>query len=440
MGFYSIKDSLVQHFLNGVKKIHISALLLLFFSNIEAQDTLNSLIAEQRSYQLYQDKNWKELAKFGKKALKEDLGYFYLEMRTGIAYYEQKNYMLAAPHFKKAIDYNRYDDLAKEYLYYCYVFTGRNEEARKVSRSFSNNLSRKTGTDKLTPIDFIMIEGGTKITDSLNYYNRIKKTEDNYFDPAKYFQAGISHSVKNKFSVFHALTIFNQQSFIGTLRQKQYYIKPSFLLKNDWLISPSFHFINLNFESVANTAPPPNPPGPGMPPPPRPKTVITTSNYFVTSLNVQKTVNKFTLSIGNLYSNMSGKTQYINSFSATFWPLGNSRIVMGCTGYLHTTNGYSVSYGSVSPFLYLQPLKKISLKISYLLNAGNNIIEENGYLVNNSPDLTQTRISALANFFISKKVSLYALYQLENKQESVQKFNYKYNVILAGIKFTPFKN
>lgn len=430
----------IKGFYRTMRQIFMPALILLFTKNINAQDTLNSLVVEQRSYKLYEEKNWKELSRFGSKAAKEGFGYFYLEMRTGIAYYEQKNYMLAAPHFKKAIDHNGYNDLAREYLYYSYIFTGRNEDARKTSRLFSRTLAKKTGTDKLTPIDFIMIEGGTKITDSLNYYDKSKRTYSNYFDPARYFQLGINHTVKNKFSLFHAVTIFNQHSFLGTLRQKQYYLKAAIPLKNNWLISPSFHAVSINFESIINNPPPINPPGPGQPPPPQQQTVVTRNNYYVGSLNLQKTIHKFTFSLGALASNISGVNQYINSASASFWPLGNSKIVLGCTGYLHTTNGYTTSYGAFAPFIYLLPVKRISLKVNYLMNSGKNIVEDNGYLVNNSPDLTVSRIGALVNFYLSKKVSLYALYQYENKTESFQKFNYKYNVILGGIKITPFKN
>ena len=92
---------------------------------------------------------------------------------------------------------------------------------------------------------------------------------------------------------------------------------------------------------------------------------------------------------------------------------------------------------SLSPFIYVQPINQISLKLSYLSNTKNNVIEENGYLVNNSADLTKSRYSVLVNFNISKKVALYGLYQLEYKQERAQLFNYQYNVFVAGLKITP---
>jgi hypothetical protein len=72
--------------------------------------------------------------------------------------------------------------------------------------------------------------------------------------------------------------------------------------------------------------------------------------------------------------------------------------------------------------------------LSYFTNQKNNLIENNGSLVNNSPDLTTTRYTAMANFRLNKVWSLYALYQLENKIEATNSFNYNYNLLLAGIK------
>ena len=62
------------------------------------------------------------------------------------------------------------------------------------------------------------------------------------------------------------------------------------------------------------------------------------------------------------------------------------------------------------------------------------MIEDNGYIINNSTDLTKSRASMIANLYVHKNVSFYALYQLEFKEEAVQLFNYRYNVILAGVK------
>jgi tetratricopeptide (TPR) repeat protein len=423
-----------------IHKYFAGFILLLILTGVDVfgQDTLTGLNVEQKSYQLYQDKKWKDLVKFGNTAIKEGYNYFYIQMRVGIAYFEKKQYCLAESHFKKALSFSSNDELAQEYLYYCYIYMGRTEDARMLSKHFSKELAAKTGITKQSTVGFVMFEGGTKISDSAYYYDKGRGTSSNYFNPAAYFQLGLEHGIKKRISLYHAATYFSQQNFIGTLRQIQYYLRAAVPIKNNWLISPSFHYVNINFASQIIVQNPPiiGPFGYPIPayPPTKTETTTTNSNYFVGSLAIQKIIKRFTLSVGSTISNISNKTEYINSGSLYYSVLGNSRIVLGCTGYLHTVDNYVTTYVSAAPFIYLQPAKSISVKLSYLTNAGNNIIEDNGYFINNSPDLTKSRFGVLANFSLTNSVSLYGLYQLEFKQENIQQFNYRYNVIVAGIK------
>ena len=64
-----------------------------------AQDTLSAASVEQKTYQLYLDKNWNELITYGNKAIEKGYDYFYLQLRVGIAYYEKKNYRIAEIYF-----------------------------------------------------------------------------------------------------------------------------------------------------------------------------------------------------------------------------------------------------------------------------------------------------------------------------------------------------
>jgi hypothetical protein len=214
-------------------------------------------------------------------------------------------------------------------------------------------------------------------------------------------------------------------------------LKAAIPVKNNWLLSPSVHWIHIKNTSDIKSPPPPPPIHTG--PPPRPQNFMTEtrSNYFVGSLAIQKTINKFTISLGTTLSNMNNVTQYIHSGFVSYSVFGNSKLVLGCTGYLHTSDNYSTTNTAFSPFIYIHPINHLSLKVSYLNNTKNNIIEDNGYIVNNSPDLTKSRYSALLNLSINKHVALYGLYQLEYKYERVQLFNYQYNVFVAGIKITP---
>jgi tetratricopeptide (TPR) repeat protein len=433
-------------------RYYFVVILVVFAAKGISQDSLTTMNVEQKSYQLYLDKNWSELIKFGNKAVHEGYDYFYLQLRIGIAYYEKKNYNLAEGHFRKALSFNSDDELTQEYLYYCYLYVGRYEEARLLSKKFSEALSEKVGTNQLSKIGFVMIEGGTKITDSVNYYNKANPSKPNYFSPPTYLQFGLNHYIKNRISLFHALTYFNQQTFVNKVKQYQYYLKATIPLRNNFSISPSFQYIGLNISSeytktTIDTLWPPGVPPHSLPPPGAPpfktntKTISSNtdkqSNYYVGSVAIQKIIGKFTLGIGTTISNMNDVTQYINSGFLSYHVLGNSKLVLGCTGYLHTEDAYSSTNTSIAPFIYTQPAKWIAFKLSYFSNTKRNILEDNGYLVNNSVDLTTSRYSAFVNLTLNKHASIYGLYQLENKHEGVQGFNYRYNVIVGGIKITP---
>ncbi len=395
-----------------------------------AQQQISAAEVETKSLQLYQDKNWGDLIDFVKEALDEKNDYFYLRMRIGIAYYELKNYTKAEPQFKKALFFNSTDKVAQEYLYYSYLFNRKIDDAKAFSTNFSKELSEKIGTNKKSSINMIFFEGGTKISDSANYYNKIKRDRSNYFNPAVYIQAGLSHSIGKKNSLLHAITYFNQQSNSGTITQLQYYLSASFPLKNNWHFSPSIHWINISSNSQFITVQP-NPP---FPPIIKKQTTNTVNNYFVGSFDLQKRIANVTLSVGTTISTINNTTQIINSGMISLAPLGNSHVVFGCNAYLHTINNYKTINNSFSPFVYLEPLNGLSIKASYLANNNNNIIEMNGYLVNNSTDLTTSRWSVLVNGMINKHLSIYGLYQYEQKLETVQFSNYKYTVLVAGFK------
>jgi tetratricopeptide (TPR) repeat protein len=389
----------------------------LFFLKSYSQDTIDAAEIETKTLEFYTNKNWNSLISLGNEGLKNGNDYFYLRMRIGIAYYEQKNYCLALVHFKKAIDFNATDDLANEYLYYSYTFIGKEEEARKLSSTFSSKLKEKLGLNNTPLIDFITVSGGSKIANSSfsDSNNAI------YFEQANFFELAMKHYIKNKFSLFHAFNTFNQEIFVGKINQNQYYALASIPLKNNWSLAPAFHVFQLNFTGeILGT-----------------NSETTTSNYFVSSFLVIKTYNKFHFSIGSTISNTADieKSKQYNHFAnVTYSVFGNSQLVLGFTDYLHTTDNYDTLNNSFSTFVSFEPLNFITIKLSYFKNLNKNIIEQNGYLINNSIDLTTNRLSVLANFRLNKTFSIFTLYQLENKELYQQNSDYQYNVLMAGIK------
>jgi hypothetical protein len=414
-----------------MKKIAILVSLLFIYNIVSfSQEPISSAAIEQKSLQLYSEKKWDELIPFVKQTLMNGNDYFYLRMRIGIAYYELANYSQSEIHFKKALGFNSSDEVAQEYLYYSYLFNAKYDDARTLSFGFSEKLTEKIGTKKENGVVLFFFEGGTKISDSAYYYNKGTNSKSNFFNPAVYLQTGLTHYINKHTTLTHALTYFNQTASIGTITQFQYYINAGFSLNNNWHLSPSIHWVNLGNTTQINTPPPPTFP----PQPPRVQTIKTVNNYFVGSVEIQKRVTNLTISLGTTISNMNGTTQLIHSGGINVSPLGNTKLLFGLNAYLHTTTSYATLNTALSPFVSFDPVKKLTVKLSYLINQNDNFIEQNGYIINNSPDLTKSRFSVLINGNVNKHLTIYGLYQSEQKQEVVQLFNYKYAVFVAGLK------
>lgn len=388
-------------------------LLILNSQNTEAQKNITPAFADRETYKLYAEQNWDHLIDIGNKSLELGYDYFYMRLRIGIAYYENKNYESAKQHFQKALEFNSRSELANEYLYFCYFLTGKNEEARKLSNSFSKKLLKKMKLIHASKIDFINAEAALKATDK----NYLDSEGNKYYETANYLQFGVKHYINNKYALFHAATLFKQGTSLGKVNQWQYYLQASIPLKNNFLFAPAIHLINTKFTGNSNNS-----------------SLTDSHTNFVGSLSLRKSIRKIDLSIGSTFSKISDINQFNHFGTISYAPFGNSKLVIGTTEYLHTTDDYTTTNISHAPFVYLQPTKLTSIKLSYLKNENFNIIEDNGYLVNNSYDLTETRFSTLINFNISNRTSLYGMYQNEKKYHELDAFNYNYSLFLIGVK------
>ncbi len=134
-----------------IKKIVILYTFLIFSINLVAQEESSYLTVDKETYSQYLQANWKELIKTGKLSLKNEVDFYYLQVRMGIAYYELKKYRNAIPYFENARKQNTENELVNEYLYYSYLFSGRSFDARKLSGTFTDKLKTKLGI-KVKPI------------------------------------------------------------------------------------------------------------------------------------------------------------------------------------------------------------------------------------------------------------------------------------------------
>jgi hypothetical protein len=410
-----------------IYRVGIFLLFLLCAFPAAAQEKMSYADADQQTYALYLKKDWAGIDKAGHKALAEGIDFYYLRLRMGMAYYYRRNFFLAEHHLIHALGFSSGDPVSLELLYWCYVFEGKYEEARALSKSFTPELAKQIGSDTLHKLGFVMLEGGSKSSDSSRLY------QSSY-----YFQAGLGHFVNNRFSLFHAATISNETDLVGGTTQLQYYLKASIPIKYTWNLMPAIQLITRNFTPTPGPPPPWHPTmGHPFPPPPPPRPLPIRSNYAVGSMMVRKTIGTFDIAIGTTISNIDSNGQINHSLALTWYPLGNTRLSASCTGYLYTSDKYQNSNTAFNPSITVCPWKRLAFTIAYLNCKGSNLVESDGYIVNNRPDPTRMRWSYLASLTLSKHVAIYGLYQIEDKQEYTKQFTYHYNLIVAGLKFNP---
>ena len=75
--------------------------------------------------------------------------------------------------------------------------------------------------EDLSSFDFVMIEGAKKSARG-NFSNENNAV---YYKEATYAQVGVKKFVDNSFSMFYAATYYEQDSYLGSAIQKQFYVQ-----------------------------------------------------------------------------------------------------------------------------------------------------------------------------------------------------------------------
>ena len=118
-------------------------LSLVLFVGTFAQDSLSFKQVDTTTYQSYLHKDWKSVIKVGNQALQQNIDYYFLRMRLGIAYYERKNFRKSIIHFTKAMQMSPDEVVATEYLYFAYKAIGNDIQAMRTLNQSHTKFSQK---------------------------------------------------------------------------------------------------------------------------------------------------------------------------------------------------------------------------------------------------------------------------------------------------------
>lgn len=426
---------------------------------------------ERTTLRLYEEKKWDSLIIVGKQALKEEIDYYFLRMRLGIAYYSTTRYISASGHFRKATEFNSSDPVAWEYLYSSYVLSNRNNDALAIIRKMPSPLQEKYIKEKKT-VELISAEGGATFSSDQNKVNTldIKSKaspygEQDVYGNSYYIHAGglfnLSKTVNLKVAYnylnFSKIKFFQYLQFDNTLdsvvnywygfsnyynfspteyssnypytvHQHELHLESSISPGNGFRLEPAFHLLKVNYNNITLSYS---------------KTSITDTIFYdsitpqlitypvekelytlnhkdtgfynyLFSLGIAKTFSLFDIRISGSYSNLNNKNQFQLGGSFSWYPLGNLN--------LYSTTGIAGLFQKKDKRLILgqtlggRIFKTIWLEGNFIYGDLTNGNLANGSIVYNNSDKINYRIGANLIWLATKNLEVSLIYQYFEKE------------------------
>jgi hypothetical protein len=243
-------------------------------SKAHAQSSAEISKADSLTYSLYLSQQWDELIVAGKKAIEFGVDNYYMQMRVGIAWYNKANYRKAIRYFENARRLFPNDATANEYLYYSYLFSGRQGDATLQLRNLSAEHKETLEIGWPRFLEEIYIESGPGIYSNEtieNRNNQLRGTDSIYsknysYQNLFYFYGGLRLRISPAISVYQGygrvdVTMKQEIDYLKMpwpdfsyrTGQNEYYGNLSLALGNGWQITPAWHLIGLKYQLREDT-------------------------------------------------------------------------------------------------------------------------------------------------------------------------------------------
>lgn len=426
--------------------------MLLVFAALSAQQQWNYPEVDKKSYDLYLQGNWDELIDYSKKANQNGIDFFYLQARTGIAFYNQKKYRKSSEYFSKAWENDNTFEWLQEYLYYSLVYSGRLTEASKIADKFKVSLKEKINYQKMKPLRIAFETGYSFNPDfdklsASSYYEELgvgPNYGEAFFLKNYHFESfDFTHQWAPGFGVNHNFTYLGisreEQVFWGAvnsfpvkINQFQYFINPYFVLGKKWYVSPSASIIWGNSDLYLGNY--------------EPNTFYQTKlkySDFIFSTSTWSHFGNFSpgaeINFANIYD--YGFSQY--SVWATWYPLSNASLYFTPRIYFRNDSESGFDYNTFGISGGVQ-LGAVHFYGQYLKGDMKNFIEPAGYVVSNFPGRSEQKILGSIYFPFAKRYQFVIRYINQDIIEEYRVYSggsfsnsmeYKYNkhTLTAGI-------
>ena len=380
---------------------------------------------------LYLTGDWEGLIDLTKKINTDHFTTYETEYRLAVAYYSTGNYFDSAAQFEHIIaKYNIKNDLILEYLYYSYLFSGRQQDALLVAKDLPFHLQVKTDTKKYRFIDQITAEGGLKLSDS----------EDLGINNLTYFNAGIGQQLGYKTLLKHAFTNISQDYIDFNYKQKEYYGSIRYQMGKGLTLIPSYHYVNTAEEELSYV--PNSSFGKNKPMNSQETETSSTAHAEIKTnifhLAVKKQWNRFFISPNIIYittnNNQTGnynKMQYGLNTGLSLKPTHDKLWIGGGVDLIANDYDNNLIWNAKA---YYGIGTKAYLYLRYLSANTSDFVLEDAMYYYNSVSVMKDNLSATFGYRFSPKFLWYLNYQFENAKDIDHDLNFTYNTIITGLK------
>jgi tetratricopeptide (TPR) repeat protein len=394
---------------------------IVILSMLKGQEKTDFQTIHTGTYRMYLAGEWDSLIAMGKQALDQETDYYYLRIRMGIACYSKENYMKAAGHFQKALDFNPADPVTLEYLYYARLFSGQPEQAGLVRKQFRGDLALRLPPDKGKAVDRLGVEylfssniNGELLSDPEALFSDLPPGVQYVTRRFSNASLSLSHRIAPGFSLAHAynyLTKYNHLYYFDGLNelqvsdqhvyQHQYYISPAFTTRSGYAFRPMFHLVSVHFQVVDLQGSQ----GGGN----QPAMVYRDSLDIAAGFAFSKGIGSLDLYLGAYYATLNSAQQVQNRLGITWFPFGNLNLYAGA--YLNSQ--YEMSAGKNSLRFIPEMLVgmamagKVWLDLNVSLGEMVNYLEYNGLIIFNSfEDVVRGKVTGTLSVPVNEKGSL----------------------------------
>ena len=435
------------------KKLIILPLTIIIVIQGLSQEIVNTQSVDRKTYELYENRKWKELIETGKLARKKNIDFYYLQYRMGIAYYELKNYRKAIPFFEKVVKQQAQDKPALEYLYYSYLFSGREDDARVLALEFDPEMRTKLN---LYNNELILNGIGFEykkylFDDYIISWEIDREIEQKVRKDLNYFNLNLTHYSKKKFKLFHAFSyllgsnqVFNPEydvyEFDEAVKQFQYYIAGSWQLNKGSYLKLGLHYVNTTLEAYY----PDSVSGNGQGRANNNYLYYKKLNSFVGFAKYSKNISNFNFRIAASISNLNNSFQILPLIGVDYYLFGNTNLYLG-SDIIYQVSPNEQTYDP--GFIFKQ---KVGFKLFKLLwiepfiqyGKVSNYVDNDAFVIYNNPDVINYWYGVNLNLDLYKSgLTLYFIYQQYSNTNFYKSYQSEYSIdyysqtFLGGIKW-----